>query len=319
MREEVAAEQRVVLGLDGAALPRPFDTFRAPAAGAVQGQPAPARFQPAPDRAALPGIGIRARHVRDQEPAERQPLRDVREVVGDRRRDIPLCQETEEAETGVVMVVPGVRSGRKPSDDEMRARRCRVCHRITSVWSRPGEHSEQPGKSLVKFRRGSGTDREHPSVASGVIERCDPLSDGERFIQGVHRAYSCFAPFGQVCVHQRFTVRRNAPGGAAPQEDQQIEKRMRSCAVGPVEDHRRRIEGGNDDVVGVEVAVDERGGKVSPPGVRYGLGRKQIELVSQCFEAAGRAPTLLSQPGFPADAVDLNTRQRPNRGHPGVH
>jgi hypothetical protein len=94
---------------------------------------------------------------------------------------------------------------------------------------------------------------------------------------------------------------------------------MRSCAVGPVEDHRRRIEGGNDDVVGVEVAVDERGGKVSPPGVRYGLGRKQIELVSQCFEAAGRAPTLLSQPGFPADAVDLNTRQRPNRGHPGVH
>src|SRR5437762_1827056 len=132
MREEVASEERVVLGLDGAPLPRAFDTFGAPAAGAVQGQPTPARFQPAPDRAALLRIRIRTCHVRDQQPTERQPLRDVREVVGGRCRDILLCQQAEEPETSIVMVVPVARSRWKPSSDEMTTTGLRLCHRITS-------------------------------------------------------------------------------------------------------------------------------------------------------------------------------------------
>src|SRR4029453_19654747 len=53
MRQEVAAEERVVLGLHRAALPRALDALGAAAAGAVQAEPVAARLQPALDGARL--------------------------------------------------------------------------------------------------------------------------------------------------------------------------------------------------------------------------------------------------------------------------
>ena len=47
MGQEIAAEQRVVLGLDGAALPRALDPLGAAAARPVQRQPMAAGLQPA--------------------------------------------------------------------------------------------------------------------------------------------------------------------------------------------------------------------------------------------------------------------------------
>src|SRR5262245_51857668 len=66
MGEEVAAEQRVVLHLDRASLSAALDALGAPAADAVQAEPAAALFHPALDRAALLGVRVRAGHVRDQ-------------------------------------------------------------------------------------------------------------------------------------------------------------------------------------------------------------------------------------------------------------
>ena len=93
MRQEIAAEQRVMLGLDGAARARAFDALGAAAAGAVQGQPMAARLEPFADRPALRGIGIGAGDIGDQQPAERQPLRDIGEIVGDRGSDAGLGQQ----------------------------------------------------------------------------------------------------------------------------------------------------------------------------------------------------------------------------------
>ena len=47
MGQEVAAQQGMVLGLDGAPLPAALDPLGPPAAGAVQGEPMPARLKPA--------------------------------------------------------------------------------------------------------------------------------------------------------------------------------------------------------------------------------------------------------------------------------
>src|SRR5262249_41664703 len=67
MSQEAAPEQRVVLGLDGAALATALDALGATAAGAVQSQPMAAGLEPALERAALPGIGIRSGDVGDQQ------------------------------------------------------------------------------------------------------------------------------------------------------------------------------------------------------------------------------------------------------------
>src|SRR5207245_3379420 len=56
MGQEIAPEERVMLGLDGAALPRPFHPLGTAAAGAMQAQPAAACFEPALDGAALRGV-----------------------------------------------------------------------------------------------------------------------------------------------------------------------------------------------------------------------------------------------------------------------
>src|SRR4029453_14376607 len=67
MRQEVAAEERVGLGLHRAALPPPPAPRGAPPPGAGQAEPAAARLQPALDGAALCGVGVRPGHVRDEE------------------------------------------------------------------------------------------------------------------------------------------------------------------------------------------------------------------------------------------------------------
>ena len=111
-----------MLGLHRAALPRSLDPLGAAAAGAVQAEPAAARLQPALNGPALGGIGIRPGHVRDEQPARRQPFLDVGEVVGGRGRHALLGEEPEQFQAGVIVVVPGERSGWKPAGDEVRAR-----------------------------------------------------------------------------------------------------------------------------------------------------------------------------------------------------
>ena len=88
-----------------------------------------------------------------------------------------------------------------------------------------GEQSEQPRQGLGKLGCGGGVDAENPTVAARMIEGCEPLGDRECFMQGAGRSHSRFVPFGQVSVYQRFTLCRNALGGAPPQEDQKIKKR----------------------------------------------------------------------------------------------
>ena len=122
-----------MLGLDGAALAQALHPLGATAAGAMQAQPMAARLQPALDGAALRGIGIGAGHVGDQQPADRQPFLDVREVVGDRSRNVPFGQEPQQPQAGIVVVVPGHRTGRKTAGNQMRAAGLRLCHRITSL------------------------------------------------------------------------------------------------------------------------------------------------------------------------------------------
>src|SRR5262249_52597889 len=121
MGQEIAAEQRVVLGLDRAPLPRALDPLGAAPADAVQAEPATAGLEPLLERAALPRVGVRARDIRDQEATHREPLLEIRELVGDRGRDLALGQEAEEPQAGIVVVVPGLRSRRKAAGDEMRA------------------------------------------------------------------------------------------------------------------------------------------------------------------------------------------------------
>ena len=132
MGQEVAPEEGVVLGLDGAALAGALDPLGAAAAGAMQGQPMAARLQPALDGAGLRGVGVGAGDVGDQQPADRQPFLDVREVVGDRGRNVPFGQQPQQPQAGIVVVVPGIRTGWKTAGNQMRAAGFRLCHRITS-------------------------------------------------------------------------------------------------------------------------------------------------------------------------------------------
>ena len=128
--QKIAAEQCVVIGLDGTARAETFDPLGAAAAGAVQGEPVAAGLQPVADRAGLGGIGVRAGDIGDQQLAQRQPFRDIGEIVGDRGRDVALGEKAEQAKTGIIMVVAAHRAGRKAAGDQMRAARCCFCHLI---------------------------------------------------------------------------------------------------------------------------------------------------------------------------------------------
>ncbi len=92
-----------------------------------------ARLQPLPDGTGLPGIGIRAGDVGDQQLAHRQPFLDIGKVVGDRGGNIALGQQPQQLQAGVVVVVPAHRAGRKAADDNMRPAGIRRYHRITSL------------------------------------------------------------------------------------------------------------------------------------------------------------------------------------------
>src|SRR5713226_2349391 len=90
------------------------------AAGAMQCEPASARLQPIAHEPALRVIQIRTRHVSDHELASGQPLVDVFEVVADgRMRVLLFLQQFEDAHTGVVHVMPGDRTGRESSGDDV--------------------------------------------------------------------------------------------------------------------------------------------------------------------------------------------------------
>ena len=126
--QEKAAEQRVVLGLDRAPHPRPLDPLRAAAAGSVQGQPLAAGLQPGLQGAGLRGVGVGAGDIGDQQLADRQPFLEIGEVVGDRGRNLPLGQQLQQPQPGVILVVPAHRPGRKPAGNKMRAAGIRRCH-----------------------------------------------------------------------------------------------------------------------------------------------------------------------------------------------
>ena len=138
MGQEAAAEQRVVLGLDSAALARAFHPLGAAAAGAVQAQPMAAGFEPAPERPALPGIGIRASDIGDQQPARRQPFFEIGKVVGDRGRNVAFGQQPQQPQAGIVVVVAGERPRRKAAGSrQMPAPRRRGSQLSRSCGSRP--------------------------------------------------------------------------------------------------------------------------------------------------------------------------------------
>jgi hypothetical protein len=84
MGQKAAPEQRVVLGLDRAPLARALHPLCAAAAGPVQREPMATGLQPPPDGPALRRIGIWARDIGDQQPADRQPFLDIGKIVRDR-------------------------------------------------------------------------------------------------------------------------------------------------------------------------------------------------------------------------------------------
>src|SRR5690348_7066296 len=105
MGQKKAAEQRVMLHLHGSALAHTFNPLRTPTAGAMQRQPMPSRLQPVPHNLALSGVWVGAGDIGDQEPAGRQPLPDVGEIVANRGRNAVLSEQGEQAEPRIVMVV----------------------------------------------------------------------------------------------------------------------------------------------------------------------------------------------------------------------
>jgi hypothetical protein len=99
----------------------------------MQAQPVAARLQPAPDGAALRGVGVGSGHIGDQQPGDGQPFLDVREVIGDRGRNVPFGHQPQQPQAGIVVVVPGARTGRETARNEMRSAGILLCHRITSL------------------------------------------------------------------------------------------------------------------------------------------------------------------------------------------
>src|SRR5205085_12322246 len=68
--------------------------------------------------------------IGDHPAAQRQPARDIGEIIGDRGGDALLGEQLEEAQAGVIMVVAGIGAGRKAARDDMRAVRCCFWHRV---------------------------------------------------------------------------------------------------------------------------------------------------------------------------------------------
>jgi len=92
-----------------------------------------ARLEPALDGTASRGVRVGAGYIGDQQPADGQPFLDIHEVVGDRSRDAPFGQEAQQPQAGIVVVVPGHRTGWKTTGDQMRVAGLRLCHRVTSL------------------------------------------------------------------------------------------------------------------------------------------------------------------------------------------
>ena len=89
-----------------------------------------ARRDPVADCTGLRRIGTGAGDIGDHQAAQRQPARDIGEIIGDRSGDALLGEQLEEAQAGVIMVVAGIGAGRKAARDDMRAVRCCFWHRV---------------------------------------------------------------------------------------------------------------------------------------------------------------------------------------------
>ena len=92
------------------------------AARSVQGEPAPAVFEPGTQDIVLVGARDRPRHVRHQELGAVEPAVEIGEVVRDGGRDVlPFADPLEQGPARVVHVMTGGGARRETADDEVRA------------------------------------------------------------------------------------------------------------------------------------------------------------------------------------------------------
>src|SRR5262249_2749404 len=133
MCQEAASEQRMVLGLHGASRAQAFDPLGASTAGSVQAEPGASRSGPALYGMALRGVGVGAGHVGDHQAADGQPFLEIREVIGDRSRDVLFGQQPQEPQAGIVMVMSSHRTRRETTCNKIRTALRRLLQRITSL------------------------------------------------------------------------------------------------------------------------------------------------------------------------------------------
>src|SRR5262249_15201016 len=127
MVNEEAAQSLVERILHHAPPPaRLVDPHRAAAARPMQPEPVAPILDPVPDHAILLVRRERPSHVRDQQPAALHTAARVVVVVRAPTRHPRLLHNLKNAQTGIVVVVPGITARRDPAGDDMSAwRLCR--------------------------------------------------------------------------------------------------------------------------------------------------------------------------------------------------
>mgnify|MGYP003351303168 CR=1 FL=1 len=127
MRQKKSTEQRVVFGLDCAALPHAFHARRFAAAGAMQGQPMAAGLDPRLNCSRLRGIRIRAGNVSDQQAAHREPFGDVAKIIGGGGWHFLFSQQCQQPKARMIVIVAGSHAGRKAAGDDVGAGKFGFC------------------------------------------------------------------------------------------------------------------------------------------------------------------------------------------------
>ena len=108
-----------MLGSYGTALRYSLHTFCTSAARAMQCQPMAAGLEPGLQSGALLGTRIGAGDVGEEKSADGQPFLQVREIIGDRSRNLSLGQQREKPKARVVVIVTGAGAGGKAAGNDM--------------------------------------------------------------------------------------------------------------------------------------------------------------------------------------------------------
>src|SRR5271155_3940872 len=121
MIQEEAAESLVISALDHlAAPPRLPHGHVSAAARAMQREPTSSCFEPLPDEFVLLVIRMGTGNIGDQEPACRQPSRDVGEIIGHRCARLGIAlQQLEQTPARVIHIVSSGRTRGESADDRM--------------------------------------------------------------------------------------------------------------------------------------------------------------------------------------------------------